>query len=105
MLRKESDDNKQVVVDIGTDYTKADLSTQDRAMLAFAEMLTFHHTDVSQHDIQGLRDEGFSDENILDIIGSVAYRNFSNRLNIAIGLDEGITEGDGELLAIAHAGR
>ena len=89
-------------MEIGRDYTKAKLDSQDTAMLAFAEMLTFHHTDVAQDDIQKLREEGFTDENILDIIGSVAYRNFSNRLNIAIGLDDGITDGDTELLEIAQ---
>ena len=29
-----------------------------------------------------------SDENILEIIASVAFRNFSNRLNVALGLDD-----------------
>ena len=73
-------------------------------MLAFAEKLTFNHTEMDKDDIESLKAVGFSDENILDIIASVAYRNFSNRLNIAIGLDEDVTEGDQDLLNIAKSG-
>jgi hypothetical protein len=52
-----------------------------------------------------IRQVGFSDENILDIIASVAYRNFSNRLNIAIGLDdpENLSKLDPDLKAMLDA--
>ena len=46
------------------------------------------HTHVTWQDLEELRDVGFSDENILEIIASVAFRNFSNRLNVALGLDD-----------------
>ena len=104
MLRKQSDDDQELVLEIGRDYAASRLEEQDKVMLAFAEKLTFNHTAMDKTDIGSLRSVGFSDENILDIIASVAYRNFSNRLNIAIGLDEDVTEGDQDLLDIARTG-
>ena len=104
LLRKQSNDDQELVVEIGRDYASSRLEEQDKVMLAFAEKLTFNHTEMDRDDIESLKAVGFSDENILDIIASVAYRNFSNRLNIAIGLDEDVTEGDQDLLNIAKSG-
>ena len=76
------------MVQIGLDYGQSKLDDQDKAMLAFAEKVNETPNQLCKEDIARLRDVGFSDENILDIIASVAYRNFSNRLNIALGLDD-----------------
>ena len=48
---------------------------------------------------------GFSDENVLDIIGSVSYRNMSNRLNLALGLDAVEPEGPDELMEVVRFSR
>ena len=104
LLRKQSNDDQELVLEIGRDYASSRLEEQDKVMLAFAEKLTFNHIEMDRDDIESLKAVGFSDENILDIIASVAYRNFSNRLNIAIGLDEDVTEGDHDLLDIAKSG-
>ena len=88
LLRKASDIEKDAVAAIGLDFQTSALENQDKVMLAFAEKLTFDHTHVTRQDLQELRDVGFSDENILEIIASVAFRNFSNRLNVALGLDD-----------------
>ena len=88
LLRKASDTDKQTVASIGLDFQTSELGEQDKVMLAFAEKLTFDHTHITKEDLQELRDVGFSDENILEIIASVAFRNFSNRLNVALGLDD-----------------
>ena len=88
LLRKASDTDKKAVAAIGLDFQTSDLDDQDKVMLAFAEKLTFDHTHVTKQDLQKLRDVGFNDENILEIIASVAFRNFSNRLNVALGLDD-----------------
>ena len=81
------------------------LNSADRAMLDFAEKLTFNHEAATREDIEKLRAVGFSDENILDIIASVAYRNYSNRLNLAIGIEDGEFEGPAELLDAIRAVR
>ena len=57
-------------------------------MLAFAEKLTSDHTRVTKQDMEGLREVGFTEENILEIVASVAFSNFSNRLNVSLGLDD-----------------
>ena len=57
-------------------------------MLAFAEKLTFDHTRVTTQEMEGLRELGFTEENILEIVASVAFSNFSNRLNVSLGLDD-----------------
>ena len=45
-------------------------------MLAFAEKLTFDHTRVTKQDMEGLREVGFTEENILEIVASVGFSNF-----------------------------
>lgn len=91
--------DKRVAVQIGLDWTKAGLDKQDEAVLAFAEKLTHDHPNVSKSDLDKLRRAGFSDENILDIITIVSYRNFSNRLHMAIGCSdpENIARPDADL--------
>jgi uncharacterized peroxidase-related enzyme len=105
LLRQVSDLEQKDVVQIGTDYVASRLDEQDKAMLAFAEKINDSPDRLCKADIARLREVGFSDENILDIIASVAYRNFSNRLNIALGLDdpENLSKGDPELMAMLEA--
>jgi len=60
----------------------------NKVMLAFAEKINDAPHLLCHTDSEQLRQTGFADENILDVIASAACRNFSNRLNIAIGLDD-----------------
>jgi uncharacterized peroxidase-related enzyme len=105
LLRQVSDLEKQDVVQIGKDYTASRLDEQDKVMLAFATKINDAPQLLCRTDIEQLRQVGFTDENILDIIASVAYRNFSNRLNIAIGLDdpENLSRLDPDLKAMLNA--
>lgn len=86
------------------DYSKA-LNEADKIMLAFAEKLTFDQQAMSEGDIESLREVGFGDEAILEIIASVAYRNMSNRLNIALGAEKILPEGPPEIMEAIHAVR
>ncbi len=81
------------------------LDDADKAMLAFAEKLTFDHYAMEEADLDALRTAGFSEENVLDIIGSVGYRNMSNRLNLALGLDAVDPEGPEELMEVVRFSR
>ena len=105
LLRQVSDLEQKDVVQIGKDYQASGLDDQDKAMLAFAEKINDAPNLLSKDDIAYLRQVGFTDENILDIIASVAYRNFSNRLNIALGLDDpdNLTKLDPDLMAMLEA--
>lgn len=55
-------------------------------MLAFAEKLTQTPAQMSQNDIRGLRQSGFSDEDIHDIVQIAAYFNYINRIADGLGL-------------------
>ena len=81
------------------------LDDSDKALLVFAEKLTFDHHSMSEDDLNKLRNIGFSDENILDIIGSISYRNFSNRINISLGLDAAPLKGPQELMSVVEFSR
>jgi alkylhydroperoxidase family enzyme len=55
-------------------------------MLEFAEKLTFQPAQIDQADIDALRDAGFDDLGIYDIVLVTAYRNFINRVNDGLGV-------------------
>jgi len=105
LLRQVSGLEKKDVVQIGNDYEASALDEQDKVMLAFAEKINDAPDQLRKADIERLRAVGFTDENILDIIASVAYRNFSNRLNIALGLDdpENLSNLDPDMLGMLEA--
>jgi len=69
------------------DYRTADLSPADRAMLDYASKLTRTPADVSQSDVDRLREVGFDDAAILDICQIAAYYAFVNRLAEGLGVE------------------
>ena len=73
------------------------LDPADRAMLAYAEKFTHTPHQMEEADIGNLRQVGFSEENIVDIIATTAYRNFANSINYAYGHVEQNPEGPEEL--------
>lgn len=54
------------------------------ALLGFAVKLVEERGQVSAHDVQTLRDQGWTDEDIVETIGQVALNLFTNYLNIAL---------------------
>jgi uncharacterized peroxidase-related enzyme len=68
------------------DWRALDLADDDRAMLEFAEKLTFQPAQIGQADIDALRAAGFDDLGIYDIVLVTAYRNFINRVNDGLGV-------------------
>lgn len=86
LLVKEGDLELDEATHLYKDWTKVDLPEADRAMLHFAEKLTFTASDVGEADIEELRSHGFSDVNIFDIVLLAAYRNFLNRIHDGLGV-------------------
>lgn len=70
---------------MGMNYRVAELDKRQRAMLDFAWKLTKTPREISEEDRQGLRDVGFSDQDIFDISDVTGFFNYTNRL--AHGLD------------------
>jgi len=85
VLRVRSKDELQADA-IAANYRAAALSPRQRAMLDFAVKLTVASDTSSDADIDGLRSHGFSDEDIMDIVQTAAFFNYSNRVASALEL-------------------
>ena len=69
------------------DYRAADLPTADRAMLDFAVKLTLTPGEMTRDDVDRLRDHGFDDVAIHEIVQITALFNYYNRLADGLGID------------------
>lgn len=65
------------------------------AILAYARRLTRDPAAIAEADVQALRDEGWSDLDILDINNLVAYYAYINRVTAGLGLN-GVKVGAGQ---------
>ena len=72
---------------IRRDYTEAELVDADRAMLDFAVKLTLHPATLRESDVATLRDHGFNDTAISDIVQTTALFNYYDRLADGLGID------------------
>jgi uncharacterized peroxidase-related enzyme len=68
-------------------HKTAELSPADRGMLDFAVKLTRTPSQVEEEDIAGLREVGFDDAAIHDIVQVVALFAYYNRLADGLGID------------------
>ncbi len=68
------------------DWRTAPLSPKRNAMLGFAVKLTETPAATSDADVDSLREAGFSDRDILDIVEVVAYYAYANRIADGLGL-------------------
>jgi uncharacterized peroxidase-related enzyme len=84
-LRRVSLD-EELAAALRRDYTQADLSPADRAMLDYVAKLTRHAYRVTPEDLDGLRAHGFDDRAILQINLIASYFNFINRVADGLGV-------------------
>jgi uncharacterized peroxidase-related enzyme len=61
-------------------YRTAPLDARQRAMLDFAVLMTENSSKVEETDRQHLRDNGFTDRDIWDIVAVTGFYNMSNRM-------------------------
>ena len=76
------------VAKVISNWREADLDGQEKAMLAFTEMFTLTPSQISDEDIESLRQAGFSDEQILAIGLGAGYRNWVDRIADLLGVEE-----------------
>lgn len=69
------------------DWRQMALSEAEYAMLEFAEKLTLTSSNMRETDVQKLRDAGWTDRDILDIVHVCAYFNFRVRVVDGLGLE------------------
>jgi uncharacterized peroxidase-related enzyme len=55
-------------------------------MLSYATKLTLTPAQMTQNDVQELRDAGFSDRDVLDIVEVTAYYAYANRIADGLGI-------------------
>ena len=79
--------NATLVDHLKTDYTNADLTLPQRAMLDYAVKLTESPTRMEAADLKPLRETGFDDKAILDINQIVAYFAYVNRVADGLGVE------------------
>jgi len=80
---KDEEKVKQAAID----FRKIDLTVQQNVMLEFAEKLTLYPGKMKEDDVKSLRENGFSDEEILSITLITNYFNFVNRVANSLGVD------------------
>ena len=72
---------------LGSDFSQADLSEPDRAMLDYVAKLTETPSEMVAADVEGLRLQGFEDRAIHDICAIAAYFAFVNRMADGLGVE------------------
>ena len=92
---------------IAQDYTSADLTPTEVAMMAFAEQIVLDATAVTQAHIDTLHQHGFTDAEIFDITTTAAARCFFSKTLDALGAepDEAFTTLDETLRQSLTVGR
>jgi uncharacterized peroxidase-related enzyme len=78
--------DKELVQALCEDYTKANLSAQDRAMVDFVVQLTRDATRITPKDHERLHEVGFDDRAILQITLIASWFNYINRVADALGV-------------------
>ena len=68
------------------DYTQANLSAADRAMLDYAAKLTTAPARVTRDDVEKLRAAGFDDRGVLQINLIASWFNYINRVADGLGV-------------------
>jgi uncharacterized peroxidase-related enzyme len=77
--------DQEKVLKIQEDYTQIDFDPATKTLLDFSTKLTLDIKDMNETDIESLRINGFSDEDILDAVHLISYFNFVNRVLDALG--------------------
>ena len=70
----------QISEQIATNFTKADITERQKAMLAFAEKVALQSARISETDFSALHQHGFSEEDVWDIGAITALFALSNRM-------------------------
>jgi uncharacterized peroxidase-related enzyme len=82
-LRQEGGDDL-AVEQVKDDWRQMELTQAEYAMLEYAEKLTLTPSNMREADVQKLRNAGWTDRDILDIVHVCAYFNF--RVRVVDGL-------------------
>lgn len=76
-----------LVEGLSQDFRVVALEPAERAMLDFAAKLTERPQTMQRQDVEALRQQGFSDRAIHDIVVVTAYYAFVNRVADGLGVE------------------
>ena len=62
------------------------MSQKRKAMLEYATKLTLTPSEITARDVEALREVGFSDRDVLDIVEVTAYYAYANRIADGLGI-------------------
>jgi alkylhydroperoxidase family enzyme len=95
------------VLQIATDRSSAGLPEVDLAVMDLAERVADDATAIDDADLQGLRDLGLSDEEIMDVVLTAAVRSFWTKTLDALGVrpDASYRELEPQLREVLVVGR
>lgn len=83
-LRRTTKDD-ELAAAIKSDYTKANITEAERAMLDYSVQLTKDATKIYPETLENLREHGFDDQAILQITLIASWFNYINRVADALG--------------------
>ncbi len=69
------------------DYRNMDLPLKTLAVISYAEKLTLNPHRLAPADVENLRANGYTDEEILNINLIISYFNFVNRIVLGLGVE------------------
>ena len=69
------------------DWRTAALSAQQQPLCAYAEKLTLRPAEMTEADVEALRDAGLDDVRIHSAVQVIAYFNYINRVADAVHVD------------------
>ena len=72
--------NALVADQVAVNYRKADITPRQKAMLDFAMKVALESEKIGEADFEGLKEHGFSDDDIWDIAAITALFALSNRI-------------------------
>jgi uncharacterized peroxidase-related enzyme len=72
--------NPELVQQLKIDYTKADITSRQKAVIEFGLKITKNAAAIDENDFEILRSHGLSDDDIFDATAYAAFYNMSNRL-------------------------
>ena len=88
---------------LALDYTEADISDEDMAMLGYVAKVTLDPVSIGADDIAILKAHGFDDQAVHDIVQVCGYFNYVNRIADALGveLEDYMAQWNQEVLGLA----
>ena len=76
-----------LVQQLKANYRQAEITAAEMAMLEFAELLTVEPSNVVEADVERLREHGWSDADVVDIVHQTALFNYMTRIAEGLGIE------------------